>query len=111
MVIDFDHTCPHRCHLRLAKNFLRFSVLITWALFSIRIIEQKHKDIIRQREIVSYNHTFANKNHLGDKNGRMEKIQISQTSDKSEKKDELTAIPSKTTHLETKAKKVRKKEN
>ena len=41
----------------------------------------------------------------------MEKIQISQTSDKSEKKDALTAIPSKTTHLETKAKKVRKKEN
>ena len=77
---DFDHTCPHRCHLRLAKNFLRFSVLITWALFSIRIIEQKHKDIIRQREIVSYNHTFANKNHLGDKNGRM-----GRNSDKSDK--------------------------
>ena len=37
MVIDFDQTCPHRCHLRLAKNFLRFSVLITWILFSIRI--------------------------------------------------------------------------
>ena len=55
MVIDFDHTCPHRCHLRLAKNFLRFSVLITWTLFSIyvyvflfndlyiRIIEHKTK--------------------------------------------------------------------
>ena len=45
---------------------------------------------------VAFNNTFANKNHIGDKNGRMEKIRISQTSDKSEKgekKDELTAIP------------------
>ena len=42
-----------------------------------------------------------------------DEIQISQTSDKSqkgEKKDELTAIPGKTTHLETKVTKVRKKE-
>ena len=43
--------------------------------------------------IVAYNNTFANKNHIGDKNGRMEKIRISQTSDKSDKKDELTAMP------------------
>ena len=43
--------------------------------------------------IVAYNNTFANKNHIGDKNGRMEKIRISQTRDKSEKKDELTAMP------------------